>query len=187
MKGKHPSREVSVVCALLLASLGVSQLVARHYREGRDDGSGQPLPFSHRRHAELGTKCPLCHTSVRTASEAGLPTSSICLLCHVTASLEESQHALLEQYSAKGGSIPWKRYYVLADHTFFSHRYHLEAGARCRDCHGKVEEKETLADDKPLTMAECVGCHLSTGAPIDCGFCHGTLLPKASNGKDSTP
>lgn len=132
----------------------------------------QPIEFSHRVHAELGTKCRFCHPSARTESKAGLPSSVVCMVCHKGIRLESAGLGRLFALHQRGEVIPWVRQYVLAADTFFSHRYHVGAGARCSDCHGRVEEKETLADQEPMSMAACVGCHLSDGVPTDCGFCH---------------
>ena len=86
--------------------------------------------------------------------------------------MESPDLGRLFEFHQRSEVIPWVRQTVLAADTFFSHRDHMEAGARCSDCHGKVEEKDTLVAQEPLSMAACVGCHLSYGAPSDCGFCH---------------
>src|ERR1700674_1201085 len=43
----------------------------------------QPVPFSHRHHAnELGIDCRYCHASVEQSSFAGMPATETCMTCH---------------------------------------------------------------------------------------------------------
>src|SRR5580658_9483584 len=43
----------------------------------------QPVPFSHRHHAnELGIDCRYCHAGVEQSSFAGLPPTETCMTCH---------------------------------------------------------------------------------------------------------
>ena len=163
----------NLAAAPVLAALLVSLPVPSRGAEEKIAAAVQPIAFSHRVHAGLGTKCLLCHPSALRESRAGLPSSSTCMACHEKLPAEGADLVRLFDFHRRGVAIPWVRYYVLAAGTFFHHRYHLEAGALCDDCHGKVEKKDTLAGQEPMSMAACVGCHLSAGAPSDCGFCHG--------------
>ena len=156
----------------VLAALLVSLPTQPGSGERQAEMAVQPIAFSHRVHLELGTKCRFCHPSATTGSKAGLPSSSACMVCHQRMPLEGADLDRLFEYHQRGEVIPWVRYYVLAADTFFSHRYHIGAGAHCSDCHGDVQEKDTLADQERMSMAACVGCHLSDGVPTDCGFCH---------------
>lgn len=168
-----PSNGVVILAvAPILAALLVSLPIQSRSGEEKTEVAVQPIEFSHRVHSELGTKCRLCHPSASTESKAGLPSSSVCMVCHGGMSLEGADLGRLLEFHQRGELIPWARRYILAADTFFNHRHHMEAGAHCSDCHGKVEEKDTLADQEPMSMAACVGCHLSDGVPTDCGFCH---------------
>ena len=43
----------------------------------------QPIPFSHKHHVSgLGLDCRYCHTMVEKSSNAGMPSTAICMTCH---------------------------------------------------------------------------------------------------------
>src|SRR5579862_990374 len=43
----------------------------------------QPIPFSHRHHVSgLGIDCRYCHTTVEVSSNAGMPSTAVCMTCH---------------------------------------------------------------------------------------------------------
>ena len=163
---------VTLAMVPVLAALLVSLSTQAPGDEKKTETPVQPIEFSHRVHAELGAKCLFCHPSASTESKAGLPSSSACMVCHQRMPLEGADLGRLRELHQRGEAIPWIRHYVLAADTFFSHGYQMGAGAHCSDCHGKVEDKDTLVDHEPMSMAACVGCHLSDGVPTDCGFCH---------------
>lgn len=55
---------------------------------------------------------------------------------------------------------------------FFSHKDHLDRGARCKTCHaGAAEAKRLTAENMP-EMVTCATCHDGRTAPIDCALCH---------------
>lgn len=156
----------------LLAGLVLQAQPQRRPDQESQEAVPQPISFSHRQHSEMGMKCRFCHSSARSQTRAGLPESATCMVCHAKLAAGSPDLERLVEFHRSQQPIPWVRYYALTPDTFFSHRYHLAAGGRCEDCHGQVEKKDTLAAQKPLSMAECVGCHLSDGVPTDCGFCH---------------
>ncbi len=167
-----------VVSLPVLAALVLSLPIQPQNGEKKADRVVQPIAFSHRLHAEQGATCRLCHPSARRESKAGLPSSSACMVCHEKLPVESTDLGRLFEFHQRSEVIPWVRQTALAADTFFSHRYHLGAGAHCSDCHGKVEERDTLTDQEPMSMAVCVGCHLSDGVPTDCGFCHTLGVPQ---------
>ena len=88
-------------------------------------------------------------------------------------------------YSGETSPIIWNRVYVLPDHVFFSHQQHVTVGGlKCQNCHGKVEEMETVRVVDPselepvagndenkltrptLTMGWCIECHGKVGISI---------------------
>lgn len=59
--------------------------------------------------------------------------------------------------------VQWVQVHVLPDHVFFSHQQHVKVGKlECAECHGKIEEMETVEQFAPLTMGWCINCHRKT-------------------------
>lgn len=59
--------------------------------------------------------------------------------------------------------VQWVQVHVLPDHVFFSHQQHVKVGKLdCAECHGKIEEMETVEQFAPLTMGWCINCHRKT-------------------------
>ncbi len=59
--------------------------------------------------------------------------------------------------------VKWNQVHVLPDHVFFSHQQHVKVGKiDCAECHGKIEEMETVEQFAPLTMGWCINCHRKT-------------------------
>lgn len=59
--------------------------------------------------------------------------------------------------------VQWTQVHVLPDHVFFSHQQHVKVGKiECAECHGKIEEMETVEQFAPLTMGWCINCHRKT-------------------------
>ena len=133
----------------------------------------QPLPFSHRSHAQLGLDCATCHAIDGKGGSAGFPPVALCLSCHRGGEGEDSAVGmLLEGYEQRGESIPWVRVYKIPDFVFFSHKEHLASGTSCATCHGAVELRDRLKQEVPTSMEHCMDCHKSQGASLDCHFCH---------------
>lgn len=133
----------------------------------------QPLPFSHRSHAQLGLNCSTCHTMEGRGGSAGFPPVALCLSCHRGGKGENAAvGGRLEGYAQRGKSIPWVRVYKIPDFVFFSHKEHLASGATCATCHGAVELRDRLRQEVPTSMEHCMDCHKSQGASLDCHFCH---------------
>lgn len=139
---------------------------------GRVAPAKQPIAFSHRTHAEGDLQCLRCHAGAETGEQAGIPTASDCADCH---SRMQSGGALLQtlsEYERSGKAIPWVRIYDLPDFVFFSHRSHLRVRTDCRDCHGPVERRDALWQEKEISMKACIACHKERGASTACNYCH---------------
>jgi len=120
----------------------------------------QPVPFSHRHHAnELGIDCRYCHTSVEKSAFAGLPDTQTCMTCHsqiwknsqmlepVRASLRENQ------------PIQWVRVNALPEFVYFDHHIHVAKGIGCTTCHGPVGSMSLTWAAAELKMSWCIDCH----------------------------
>lgn len=133
----------------------------------------QPLPFSHRSHAQIGLNCATCHSMEGRGGSAGFPSPTLCLTCHRGGKGETSPvEGLLEGYEQRGEAVPWVRVYKIPDFVFFNHKEHLASGATCTTCHGAVEMRDRLRQEVPTSMAHCMDCHKSQGASVACHFCH---------------
>jgi Zn ribbon nucleic-acid-binding protein len=136
----------------------------------------QPLPFSHKLHVAQGLKCQGCHVNPDTGQNAGeemtFPATAKCMACHEDTAAEKDAIKALTKFHQSKEAVPWVRVYQLPDFVWFSHRTHLEAGAKCDRCHGAVAEREALWREKPLTMESCMNCHRETNASNACNYCH---------------
>ena len=151
------------------------------YRIGVQQGYAptQPIPFSHKIHAgDHKIDCNYCHTGVRKAKHANVPSLNICMTCHnvIKAKPGESKHIeKLHKYAAfdyktksydstKATPIQWTRVHNLPDLAYFNHAQHVVAGGReCNECHGPIEEMDGYVQKySELTMGWCIDCHRET-------------------------
>ena len=132
----------------------------------------QPIPFSHRLHAEAGAVCADCHRTARTGARAGLPDAERCLLCHRAIATESEEVQKLAALAREGLKIDWVPVYDVPDFVFFSHQRHLAGGVGCVDCHGPVERRDVLAQEISVGMTACMNCHRERRASNECFICH---------------
>ena len=120
----------------------------------------QPIPFSHRLHAgELGMDCRYCHTTVEKAGHAAIPSTNICMNCHVNIHPESPRLEKVRESAATGEPIPWVRVHDLPDFVYFNHSAHVQKGVGCIECHGRIDQMEVVEQAKPLSMGWCLDCH----------------------------
>jgi hypothetical protein len=125
----------------------------------------QPVPFSHKHHVSgLGLDCRYCHTTVETASNAGMPATTVCMTCHSQIWTNAAMLAPDRQSLARHVPLRWTRVYTLPDYVFFDHSIHVAKGVGCTTCHGPVDTMPLMRQVAPLTMGWCVDCH-SNPAP----------------------
>ena len=155
--------KASIVLALVTLA-GVAWAGVMLNTSGYSTGEGiflnQPVPFSHDHHyAGLGIDCRYCHTSVETASSAGIPPVSTCMNCHkqiwTNADLLEPVRASYRS----GEPIEWERVHDLADFVYFNHSVHVTKGIGCETCHGRVDQMPLVYQAENLTMGWCLECH----------------------------
>jgi mono/diheme cytochrome c family protein len=59
--------------------------------------------------------------------------------------------------------VQWVQVHYLPEHVYFSHQQHIVVGKlECKECHGDVQEMETVEQFAPLTMGWCINCHRKT-------------------------
>lgn len=119
----------------------------------------QPVPFSHKHHAEMGLDCRYCHTSVEDAAFAGIPPTKTCMNCHKLVWNEAPMLQPVRDSWETGEPIEWNRVHDLPQFAYFNHSVHVHAGIGCADCHGRVDEMALVHKENTLYMAWCLDCH----------------------------
>ncbi len=140
----------------------------------------QPIAFSHKLHAgQYEIDCNYCHTGVRKAKSANIPSPNICMNCHSSiqnvggasgVSPEIAKIYAAIDYDPTTGTygndtrpIEWVRIHNLPDLAFFNHSQHVKVGGvECQTCHGPIEEMDVVYQYAPLTMGWCINCHRET-------------------------
>ncbi len=136
----------------------------------------QPIAFSHSTHVELNKMtCENCHTMARRSKNAGTPSVSTCIGCHIsikgTTEAQKTEIAKIDMYWKEQKPIPWKKIHDVPDFVYFSHKAHSNVGFDCTNCHGDVGKTimpvpHAFNAEVPLTMGWCVTCH-RTDWPVD--------------------
>lgn len=161
---------------MLFLAGGIALLLGVLYSRSSADLSTQdiqPVSFSHKRHAgALQIACPFCHRYAAGSRVAGIPSVYLCMTCHASLKrrLPETE-ALLIHWNKKE-PIPWVRLQRLPDHVYFTHEMHLNAGLKCADCHGEVDQMTGTPRAATYEMGWCLTCHREQGASDDCWTCH---------------
>ncbi|MAF27603.1 MAG: cytochrome c3 family protein [Gemmatimonadota bacterium] len=120
----------------------------------------QPVPYSHALHAgELEIDCRYCHDTVERAAHAAIPPTETCMNCHSTIRTESEKLAVVRESHATGMPIEWLRVHDLPDFVYFDHSAHVRRGVGCEECHGPVDQMETVYQYAPLSMSWCLKCH----------------------------
>lgn len=137
----------------------------------------QPIPFDHALHAGKNQmQCNYCHSSVEYSKQATVPSTNICMNCHMVVATDRPWIKELSKYHERGESVQWVKVHMLPDHVQFNHRRHMLAGKNisCQTCHGAVEEMQVVRQNSTLSMGWCINCHRKPeyNAPINCSTCH---------------
>lgn len=132
----------------------------------------QPLPFSHKAHADANLECKACHPGPKPGKIAGIATASECMSCHKTVMPESPEIQKLAAYAKSKREIPWVRIYQIPAFVKFSHRSHADSGVTCEDCHGPVETRVKLFRERIVKQEGCLECHNERNAGTACTFCH---------------
>lgn len=120
----------------------------------------QPVPFSHRHHAEqLGIDCRYCHVSVQKSAFAGVPDTETCMTCHSQLFTTAPLLAPVRRSLATGIPLRWNRVNKLPDFVFFNHSIHVDNGIGCAVCHGAVNQMTLTWKGQTLYMKWCLDCH----------------------------
>ena len=120
----------------------------------------QPVPFSHRHHAnELGIDCRYCHTSVETSSFAGLPPTETCMTCHSQIWKNSPMLEPVRESFRTDRSLEWIRVNELPQFVYFNHSIHVNKGIGCTTCHGPIGQMPLTWAENSMKMSWCLDCH----------------------------
>jgi hypothetical protein len=127
----------------------------------------QPVPFSHAKHvSELGLDCRYCHSNVDQSHHSNVPTSQTCMNCHNQIKATSPLLAPIRESYETGKSVPWVWIHQTPDYAYFNHSIHVNRGVSCVECHGKVNEMDTVTHMQPLSMGFCIDCHRNPEARL---------------------
>jgi len=119
----------------------------------------QPVPFSHKHHANLGIDCRYCHTSVEDSSFANIPPTKTCMNCHNVMWNEAPMLEPIRDSWANKEPLEWNRVHDLPDFVYFDHSIHVNKGIGCSTCHGEVDKMPLIRKEHALFMKWCLDCH----------------------------
>jgi hypothetical protein len=120
----------------------------------------QPVPFSHAKHVgELGLDCRYCHSYVERSGFANLPTAQTCMNCHGQIKTTSPDLAIVRRSYETGDPVPWVQIHEVPDFVYFNHSIHINRGISCVECHGRIDQMDTVVHAKPLSMGFCLDCH----------------------------
>ena len=166
-----------VVCHLLLAAAGALLAQTGERAESAvPKAPEQPIPFSHKVHVGMGLQCLDCHAIKDPGFAAGYPKEATCMACHAAVKPDSPHIQRLAEFEKNNEPVPWVKVYRVPDYVYFSHAFHhRDAAVACSTCHGPVAERDVIAQEKPVTMGACMGCHDKSGASNECDLCHDTF------------
>jgi menaquinone reductase, multiheme cytochrome c subunit len=150
----------AVVVVMALGAVGLFAYFA--YPTVRNPGYAprQPVNYSHRVHVgQMGMDCTYCHYTVQKAAFAAIPSTEICMNCHIRVRVNSQELAPVRESYATGDPIEWIKVHRLPDYVFFNHSAHVNSGVSCVSCHGRVDQMEIVRQVEPLNMAWCLDCH----------------------------
>jgi hypothetical protein len=146
------------LCVFLGAAIWVVPLM--DYNSQERFAPEQPVPFSHKHHVSgLGLDCRYCHTTVEKSSNAGMPSTAICMTCHSQVWTNAAMLAPDRQSLAENTPIRWTRVYALPDYVYFDHSIHIAKGVGCTECHGPIGDMAMTWKAHSLYMSWCLSCH----------------------------
>jgi hypothetical protein len=120
----------------------------------------QPVPYSHAIHVgQLGLDCRYCHSNIEKSGFANLPTAQTCMNCHNQVKKDSPALAVVRKSYETGQPVPWVQIHAVPDYVYFNHAIHVNRGVSCVECHGRIDQMETVHEAKSLAMGFCLDCH----------------------------
>lgn len=173
-----------IIIFTILTTFTITYFISRPERDGIGYAPEQPIKFSHKLHAgDMRIDCKYCHIGTEKGRHALVPSTNICMNCHTIARKDKPEIIKLTKYFTEGKPIPWKRIHKVPDYAYFNHSVHVNKNIDCQNCHGKIENLETVEQVKSWTMATCLNCHKDPHANVSqkielnkgpeyCSACH---------------
>ena len=81
---------------------------------------------------------------------AALPPTGVCMNCHKAILPDSPELAEVQQSYVEGTPILWIKVHDLAEYVYFDHGAHVNVGVGCIECHGPVQQMETVRTVAPL-------------------------------------
>ena len=170
MISHSPNKRLRTAKTVLPAGIILASVLAQTAQQ--PEPPAQPLPFRHRQHLEQGLECRSCHTNPDPGEKMLFPSTTRCMACHEWVAADKPAIKELNRFHQNKETVPWVRIYQNPDWVWFSHRAHLEAGAKCDRCHGAVAKRDALWKEVPIAMENCMKCHRENNASTACNYCH---------------
>lgn len=153
---------LSIIGSVILvagALVTLDQITRSPYTTEVGVARAQPVPFSHKHHANMGIDCRYCHTSVEDAAFAGIPPTKTCMNCHSMIFADAPMLEPVRESWRTGESLQWNRVHDLPQFAYFNHSIHVAKGIGCSTCHGRVDEMPLVHKANTLYMQWCLECH----------------------------
>ena len=153
---------LSIILGGLLVAGGLvalDQVTRSPYTTEVNVARAQPVPFSHKHHANMGIDCRYCHTSVEDGAFAGIPPTKTCMNCHSMIFADAPMLEPVRESWRTGESLQWNRVHDLPQFVYFDHSIHVAKGIGCSTCHGRVDEMPLVHKQNTLYMSWCLDCH----------------------------
>jgi c(7)-type cytochrome triheme protein len=149
------------------------------YKKNNTADNKNIIKFDHSLHIKTaGLQCKDCHDNAASSVKASdnlNPLMKNCESCH---DVKDEKTCTLCHYENV-----YKKLEPAGRNLIFSHKFHIDKGKQCTDCHSGLENVK-YASDSPATypvMEKCAGCHDKKTATNNCEACHTnltTLTPK---------
>ncbi len=131
------------------------------------------IKFNHKLHVkDNGMQCKDCHLkapSSVTLSDNLIPLMKDCESCH---DVKDDKACNLCHYEKV-----YKPLQPTTKELLFSHKYHIDLGRKCNDCHFGLDSVKLSGESAGLfpKMETCYSCHESKNATNNCSACHTNL------------
>ena len=170
---KRNLRKISGIITLFSALILFSGILLSIFFNPRPIGPRQPIPFSHRVHANhKQISCFFCHPGARMSTVADIPPLERCMLCHSRIITSYAPIKDLVSHYKENTPVLWEKVYSLPDFVYFPHQMHIVNKIDCSQCHGDVKRMDRIVITQKINMGFCISCHRKNNAPIDCFTCH---------------
>ncbi len=156
---------IGSIFSLLIISLIATLLAGTLQQQDEPD-----LNFSHKLHVtEQSIECSTCHSNANgsvSGTDDLLPKEKICLDCHE----KKDNNCTLCHKSGKNPVLIERINNYLPK---FTHKFHIDNGAKCETCHKGIENQESVSNERFLPkMENCYSCHEIPETIAGCYECH---------------